>query len=173
MLLMGELRRRFFGAHIDDVAISSSRTLAGSLNAGMLVRINPPGTPYCSKIVMSYPNGNKSLATVSDAGPALCRQCACRFSHAAPWARGAVIRLDCRKRHASVDRSQPASLRCGAAAGRLARPVAKPSQDSREDIRFPIHHVRFGELTCAIRRIYSGTSVCAGQAHWQSTTRWK
>src|SRR5690606_9476600 len=25
----------------------------------------------------------------------------------------------------------------------------------------------------AIRRMYSGTGVCAGQAHWQSTTRWK
>ena len=36
----------------------------------MLVRIKPPGTPYCSKIVTSYPKGSKSLATVSDAGPA-------------------------------------------------------------------------------------------------------
>src|SRR5690606_19805487 len=25
----------------------------------------------------------------------------------------------------------------------------------------------------AIRRMYSGTGVCAGQAHWQSTTLWK
>src|SRR3546814_15233538 len=25
----------------------------------------------------------------------------------------------------------------------------------------------------AIRRMYSGTDVCAGQAHWQSTTLWK
>src|SRR6185369_8506677 len=26
---------------------------------------------------------------------------------------------------------------------------------------------------CAISRMYSGTLVCAGQAHWQSTTLWK
>ena len=25
---------------------------------------------------------------------------------------------------------------------------------------------------CAMSRMYSGTFVCAGQAHWQSTTRW-
>src|SRR5208337_4012338 len=25
----------------------------------------------------------------------------------------------------------------------------------------------------AMRRMYSGTGVCAGQAHWQSTTLWK
>ena len=33
------------------IAISSLSTVCGSRNEGMLVRISPPGSPYCSKIV--------------------------------------------------------------------------------------------------------------------------
>ena len=36
----------------------------------MLVLIKPPGFESFSKMVHSYPSGNKSLATVKDAGPA-------------------------------------------------------------------------------------------------------
>ena len=33
------------------IAISSFSTVAGRRNEGMLVRIRPPGSPHCSKIV--------------------------------------------------------------------------------------------------------------------------
>jgi hypothetical protein len=61
-------------------------------------------------------------------------------------------------------------LDAAAPAGGLAGAVAGAAQDAREDVRLPVDHVGVAVAPCAIRRMYSGTGVWAGQAHWQSTT---
>ena len=61
----------------------------------------------------------------------------------------------------------------GATTGRLARPIAGPAENARKDVGFPINEVGVGEASLGDQAMYSGTLVCAGQAHWQSTTRWK
>ncbi len=60
-----------------------------------------------------------------------------------------------------------------APAGRLAGPVAGASEDAREDVGLAVQHVGVVNRPWAISRMYPGTLVCAGQAHWQSTTLWK
>ena len=52
------------------LSISSSRTLGGNRNRGMLDRIRPPVTSSFSNMVTAYPSGSKSFATVSEAQPA-------------------------------------------------------------------------------------------------------
>ena len=64
-------------------------------------------------------------------------------------------------------------LDAAAPAGGLAGPVAGAPEDAGEDVRLPVDHVGVAVAPCAIRRMYSGTGVWAGQAHWQSTTLWK
>ncbi len=58
-----------------------------------------------------------------------------------------------------------------ASAGGLARAVAGTTENSWEYVGLPVDHVRVGVRPWLIMRIYSGTGVWAGQAHWQSTTR--
>jgi hypothetical protein len=55
-------------------------------------------------------------------------------------------------------------------AGGLTGSIANASQDSREDVRMAVHHVGIGEAPLRNESNVFGTSVCAGQAHWQSTT---
>ena len=52
MLGTGELRRRSTPMPV-IMAISSFSTVCGRRNEGMLVRIRPPGSPYCSNMVTS------------------------------------------------------------------------------------------------------------------------
>ena len=52
MLFTGVFRRRSTPMPV-IMAISSLSTVCGSRKEGMLVRIRPPGSPYCSKIVTS------------------------------------------------------------------------------------------------------------------------
>ena len=65
-----------------------------------------------------------------------------------------------------------ASARPRRQAGSQGRSQVRPSTPGntfeRQLIRYASEY-----RPAAIRRMYSGTGVCAGQAHWQSTTLWK
>ena len=153
--------------------ISSQRTLPGSLNSGMFVHIRPPGAASFSRIVTSYPSGIRSFATVSEAAPAPMH--AMRF----PFFSSGM----------SGRKGRTSSLR--SAATRFSRQIATGSPSSRtrrqtgsqgrsqvrpripgKTLDFRLR--RYDSVYCplAMSRMYSGTLVCAGHPHWQSTTRW-
>ena len=156
------------------MSISSSSTFAGSRNEGTLVRISPPGRPFFSNITTSYPRGARSFATASEAGPAPMQ--ATRLPFFCAGAFGSWSVMSSRRSAATRFRRQIAtgssSTRVRRQAGSHGRSQVRPRMPGNTfDWRLTMYASE--NRPCAISRMYSGTLVWAGQAHWQSTTLWK
>ena len=80
----------------------------------------------------------------------------------------------CPRRHVSAGRSRQVLLRRGPRrqAGSHGRSQVRPRIPGNT---FESQLIMYASVyfPSAIRRIYSGTGVCAGHAYWQSTTLWK
>ena len=139
----------------------------------MLVHIRPPGFASFSKMVTSYPSGSRSLATVSDAQPAPMQ--AMRFPFFSSGMAGRKPVMSSRRSEATRLSRQIAtgspSSRTRRHTGSQGRSQVRPRIPGKMfDFRFS----RYDSVYCpfAMSRMYSGTLVCAGHPHWQSTTRW-
>ena len=101
-------------------------------------------------------------------------RCACRSSSSARAACNAVMSplLSAATRFSRQIATGFSSVRTRRHAGSQGRSHVRPripgnTLESQLSMYASVY------LSCAIRRMYSGTGVCAGHAHWQSTTLWK
>src|SRR5690606_21044731 len=147
--------------------------------------MKPPGLGSASNTVTAYPSGARSRATVTDEGPAPTQATRRPLRRAD----GRGIRARTSPLWSAATRlSRQMATGCGRSridSGplfRSTRPRRQAGSQGRSQVRPRIPgNTLLAQFTmyasacrpCAIRRMYSGTGVCAGQAHWQSTTRWK
>ena len=108
--------------------------------------------------------------TRADAGDALAVLCARELAAA----RSLISPFDRRRRASGGRWRQACRIQTCRGGKRVRRDGRKCGRESREIRSIPGSTCRRRcSGPCAISRMYSGTLVCAGHAHWQSTTLWK
>ena len=121
----------------------------------------------------SYPSGMRSRATASEAGPAPTQ--AMRrpfFSFGISGRKGEMSpRLSAATRFRRQIATGLSSMRSRRHAGSQGRSQVRPRIPGNTfDHQFTMYASVYRRA--AMSRMYSGTGVWAGHAHWQSTTRW-